>query len=75
MNMEKTAQFNVESVDSLVERFRANGLETINLGLLCWVWCGSKRDESDICIDKNIENASDKKSITGRRQQYYKLVL
>ena len=26
--MEKTAQFNVESVDSLVERFRANGLET-----------------------------------------------
>lgn len=36
MIMEKTAQFNVESVDSLVERFRMNGLETINLGLLCF---------------------------------------
>ncbi len=34
--MEKTAQFNAESVDSLVERFQANGLETINLGLLCF---------------------------------------
>ena len=34
--MEKTAQFHVESVDSLVERFRVNGLETINLGLLCF---------------------------------------
>ena len=31
--MEKTAQFSVESVDSLVQRFQANGLETINLGL------------------------------------------
>lgn len=34
--MERTAQFNVESVDSLVERFQVNGLETINLGLLCF---------------------------------------
>ncbi len=34
--MEKTAQFNVESVDSLIERFKVNGLETINLGLLCF---------------------------------------
>lgn len=34
--MERTAQFNVESVDSLIERFRVNGLETINLGLLCF---------------------------------------
>lgn len=34
--MERTAQFNVESVDSLYERFRMNGLETINLGLLCF---------------------------------------
>lgn len=34
--MERTAQFHVESVDSLYERFRINGLETINLGLLCF---------------------------------------
>lgn len=34
--MDKTAQFNMESVDSLIERFRVNGLETINLGLLCF---------------------------------------
>lgn len=34
--MERTAQFNAESVDSLIERFRVSGLETINLGLICF---------------------------------------
>lgn len=34
--MEKTAQFNLETVESLTERFRVNGLETINLGLICF---------------------------------------
>ena len=34
--MERTTQFNEESVDSLIERFRVSGLETINLGLLCF---------------------------------------
>ncbi len=34
--MEKTAVFNMESIDSLVERFQVNGLETINLGNVCF---------------------------------------
>ena len=48
--MEKTAQFSVESVDSLVERFRANGLETINLGLLCFRFAPALKEMNLISV-------------------------
>ncbi len=34
--MENTVQFNANTLDHLIERFRVNGLETVNLGLICF---------------------------------------
>ena len=72
--MEKTAQFSVESVDSLVQRFQANGLETINLGLLCFRFAPALRDEPDFRTDKDIQNDTDEKRGTGRGQLHYWMV-
>ncbi len=63
MIMEKTAQFNVESVDSLIERFRANGLETINLGLLCFRFAPALKEMNLISVLTKISKMLQTKKV------------
>ena len=61
--MEKTAQFSVESVDSLVQRFQANGLETINLGLLCFRFAPALREMNLISVLTKISRMIQTKKV------------
>ena len=63
MIMEKTAQFNVESVDSLIVRFRANGLETINLGLLCFRFAPALKEMNLISVLTKISRMIQTKKV------------
>ena len=62
--MEKTAQFHVESVDSLIERFRLNGLETINLGLLCFRFAPALKEMNLISVLTKISKMLQTKKVS-----------
>ena len=63
MIMEKTAQFNVESVESLIDRFRVNGLETINLGLLCFRFAPALKEMNLISVLTKISKMLQTKKV------------
>lgn len=62
--MERTAQFHTESVESLVERFHANGLETINLGLLCFRFAPALNDMNLVSVLTKIAKMIQTKKVS-----------
>jgi len=54
--MQGTAKFNTESVESLIERFQARGLETINLGLICFRFMPALKEMDLISVLTKISN-------------------
>lgn len=64
LGMERTTQFNAESVDSLIERFRVNGLETINLGLICFRFAPALNGMNLISVLTKISNMLQSKKVS-----------